>query len=90
VVAVGEAAAGPADDGGFYFFEGADDVGPDAANIFDFRVWAHPDSAVDAVAKMLGKMAVNVWIDGPNFLVCVDDDGISQPGRPQCAASITQ
>lgn len=74
VVIIGEAAAGPADDGGFDAAQGFDDVAAEAAGIGDGRILADPDAVVDAAAEVLGKMPVDVGVDGGDGVRRVEGD----------------
>jgi hypothetical protein len=58
VVLVGETAARPAQVGDVQGLEGLDDVQPDATLVGHLRVLADEEAAVDAVAEVLGEVAV--------------------------------
>ncbi len=69
VVAVGEAAAGPADDGDVNLLHAIDDLFADAVDVGDARTFADPDAVVDDAAEMLGELAVDLGGDGADALV---------------------
>ena len=62
VVLVGEAAAGPADDGSFDTFQRVDEGGADTACVWDFGVFSDPDAVVDTLAEMLGELSENIAV----------------------------
>ena len=63
MIIVSEAAAGPANVGHMDRAKGVNDVAADSANIRDARIRSDPNSAVDAIAEMLGELAEDVAID---------------------------
>src|SRR4030095_6308907 len=58
VVAVGETAARPTDDARLDSPHRIDNRLPDAADVGNLRVFAHPDAVIDHAAQMLDKMSV--------------------------------
>src|SRR5262249_54208906 len=58
VVAVGETPARPPDDARLDSLHRFDDRLPDAADVGDLRVLAHPDAVIDHAAQMLDEMSV--------------------------------
>src|SRR5207244_9432544 len=60
VVAVGEAAAGPADHGRLELLQIVDERLAEAADIRDLRALADPDAVVDDAADMLDEMSVQL------------------------------
>ena len=63
VVLVGEAAARPAQLRHAEILEGGEHVVAVAFGVGDGRVGADPDALVDAVAEVLGELAVDVFVD---------------------------
>src|SRR5437868_1019325 len=72
VILVGETATGPAQYGNIQFFQRSNNVVTQAARVRDRRVFAHPQAIVDQTAEVLGKLAVDVTVDGPSWLVQPD------------------
>jgi hypothetical protein len=68
VVGVGEAAAGPAEDGRFDGAHGVDEGLADAVGVGDFGVGADPDAVVDDAAEVLDEMGVDLRRDGGDGL----------------------
>ena len=75
VVGVGEAAAGPAEDGRLDGPHGVDEVEPDAVPVGDFRSFADPDAVVDDAAELLDEVRVDFGGDGAEGLRGDDVDG---------------
>jgi hypothetical protein len=73
VIAVGEAAAWPADHRRLDFLERVDERRPDTTGVRNLRVFADPHAVVDNASKMLRKMAVQLGRDGPQ---CVAEDDV--------------
>ena len=63
VVAVGEAAAGPADDRRLDLLHLVDERLADAVDVGNLRVFADPDAVVHDAAEMLDEMAVQLGRD---------------------------
>src|SRR3546814_16002297 len=63
VILVGEAAAGPADDGDVQLFERGHHVAAIAVGVGDFRIGADPDAVVGAAAEILGELALDRGLD---------------------------
>ena len=74
VVFVGEAAAGPAQDGNLQLFQRFDNVRAHAVDVGDRRILADVEPAVNAAAQMLGEVAVNVAVDLRARMRRVDGD----------------
>src|SRR5690242_788593 len=72
VILVGETATGPAQDRNMQFFQRSNDVITQAARVRDRRVFPHPKAVVDQTAEVFGKLAVDVTVDGPSWLVQPD------------------
>ncbi|OPZ96781.1 MAG: hypothetical protein BWY71_01829 [Planctomycetes bacterium ADurb.Bin412] len=64
VIAVGKAAAGPANIGAMYLSQRLDDVGTDSPYVGDGRILAYPDAVVDTAAQVFHELPVNVPADG--------------------------
>ena len=73
MVAVGKAAAGPAEIRDFNFLERGDNVVAHAAGVRELCVFADPQAVVNAAAQMLGEMSVDVAVDFVFALVDVND-----------------
>src|SRR5262249_21605818 len=69
VVAVGETPARPPDDARLDSLHRFDDRLPDAADVGDLRVLAHPDAVIDHAAQMLDEMSVYFRRDFTDQLV---------------------
>ncbi len=74
VVAVGEAAAGPADDRRLDALQRLDERRADAARVRHARVLADPDAVVDDAAEVFGEVAVDVAVDGADLFADEDFD----------------
>ena len=74
VVLVGEAAAGPAQHRQLDVLQGLHHVGAHAVDVGDGGILTHENAVVDAAAQMLGKVAVDVLVDGALLVQLVDDD----------------
>jgi hypothetical protein len=84
VVAIGEAAAGPAQDGGLDLAHGVEKGLADAALVGDSGFFAHPDAVVDDPAEMLDEVAVDLGGDGGDRLGGEDVDvGVDLGGLRQ-------
>ena len=68
VVAVGEAAAGPAEDRRLDGFRRSDERRADTEGVRDLRVFADPDAVVDDSAEVLDEVAVDLGRDGADGL----------------------
>lgn len=76
VVGIGKTAARPAQHGHFKFFQGIYHVFPHAIDVGDGGVvFTYVKPAVNTPAEVLGKMAVDVFVDGVSALVGVHVDG---------------
>src|SRR6478609_6908031 len=64
VVAVGEAAARPADGALRQLLHPVDDGLPDPLSVGDLRAFADPDAVVDDAAEVLGEVAIEIRHDG--------------------------
>ncbi len=73
MVFVGKTAAWPSEDGDPYLFQRLGHIVPDAVSIRYRRILSDPYAAVDASAEMLGKMPVDVLVDGAGRDVGVDE-----------------
>jgi hypothetical protein len=73
VVGVREAASRPAQVGDIECAKGLDDIETQAALVRDRGILAHPESAVDAAAEVLGEVAVQVLADRRTGDVEIDD-----------------
>ena len=74
VVAVGEAAAGPAQDGSFDGAHRVDEGLANAIDVGDFGAFANPDAVVDNAAELLDEVRVNLRRDGADGLSGKDVD----------------
>jgi hypothetical protein len=74
VVAVGEAAPGPAEVRGADALHVVHELLPDAAEVGDPRIGADPDAVVDDTAEVLDEVAVDVRVDDRPRLRRVDLD----------------
>jgi len=68
VVAVGETAAGKADDRGLDLAHGFYQLGPDAIHVLGLGIPAYPDAVINDSAEVFREMAVDVWGDDAEFL----------------------
>ncbi len=64
VVLIGKAAAGPAQVRYFNAFEGVNNIQPDAVLLLHRQIFIYPKATVNTMAKVLGKVAVNVPANG--------------------------
>src|SRR5205085_12271947 len=69
VILVGEAPAGPAQDGYTQLFQRRDDVVAQSARVRDWRVLAHPEAPVYQAPQVFGKLSVDITIDDPFGLI---------------------
>ena len=85
VILVGETATRPAEHRDLQLAQGRDHVVANAPRVGNRRILAHPDATVDAVAQMLGKVAVDVAIHRGTRLIGAEDQGgrrlLREPGR---------
>ena len=81
MVLVGEASARPAEDGYFHLPQGFYDIGTVPVNIGNFRIRSNPDPVINASAKVFGKMAVDIAVDGVAGLAGMNDEYILRPWR---------
>ena len=63
VVFVRETPAGPTQVGDVDRFEGFDDVGANAPDVGDRRVFADPNAVINAAAQVFGEVTINVTIN---------------------------
>ena len=73
VVFVSETAARPAKNGEFHFAESLYDVGSHSLYVRNGRIFANVNAVVDASAKMLGEVTVDIFIDTALLFVGVDN-----------------
>ena len=73
MVFVGETAAWPAQQGQLDSLQRLDNVVANAARVGDRALLSDPDSFVNAVAKVFGKLAIDVSADGVFSAVGVDN-----------------
>src|SRR4029453_15826865 len=69
VVAVGEAAAGPANHAGLQRLQLVDQRFADAADVGDLGVLPDPDAVVDDAAEVFDEVAAEVWSDAADGLI---------------------
>ena len=72
VIFVRKAAARPAEHGNTHFFQRIYHITAHTVYVRNFGIFAHINAFVDTSAEMLGKMAVNVFIDLAHFLIRVN------------------
>ena len=75
VVGVGEASAGPAEDGCLDGTHGVDEGGADAVLVGDLGAFADPDAVVDDSTEVLDEVGVDLRGDGSDGLCGEDLDG---------------
>jgi hypothetical protein len=91
VVGVGEAAAGPAQDGSLDGAHGVDEGLADAVVVGDLGVFADPDAVVDDAAEMLDEVGVELGGDDADGLIWKDFNvGVGFGGRGGEKASVRQ
>ena len=86
VIAVGEAAAGPAHYGDMDLLQAIDHLFANAVDVGDARAFAYPYSVIDDAAKLLGELAIDFGGDGVNAFIEQDFDMRVGCGAP-CGAS---
>ena len=69
VIVIRKTATRPPNDRWFQPAQGFNDIGAEAINVWDWRILTDPDAVIDAATEVLGKMTVDIGIDG--------SDGIS-------------
>src|SRR5581483_5462529 len=82
VVAIGETAAGPANDGRFQTFQIIDQGFTNPAGVGDLRILSHPNAPINAAAEMLRKVPIDIRRDGSNGFIGknIDPRGRGQSG----------
>ncbi len=90
VVGVGEAAAGPAKDGGLHGLHGVDEVEADAVKIGDLGFFADPDAVIDDAAELLDEVGVDFGGDGAEGFRRKDVDGGVGGGRGGLAGGVAR
>jgi hypothetical protein len=66
VVAICKASPRPSNYGRTETFQIVYESSPDAANVWDFRVFSHPDPVVDTTPEMFREVAVDIGRNCPN------------------------
>ena len=89
VVVVGKAAAGPAEYGNLQGFQGLEHILTVAVDVRDLGVFAHPETAVDTAAQVLGELSVDLAINLGSSLVGMNRSfhifsGRCRYGKSQC------
>ena len=87
MIFIGEAAAGPAKNGHFDFFESVDDIISYAVGIWDIGIFADIDTLIDTASEVFGEMAVYLGIDMRYLIIDINSSTNFFHKNTPCAAS---
>src|SRR5699024_669751 len=74
VIGVCKTTARPPKDGNIQLFESIDNIGAHSILVGNLGIFAYIQAAVNAAPQMLGKMPVDVFIDGADRAVAVNEN----------------